>query len=277
MAGTAGTTCEHCGRPVAQPPGRGRRRRYCDATCRSAARRERQRRDAVANPALTASSRKDTIDTVTRAASADPDPGWRLTEVSDLAGRLAGEVAIAGTGFRLLAVSAAVDLDRLVERVLRSAVEQARRAGHTWQEIGDVLGTTRQAAFQRFGRPVDPRTGDAMAEVILPGAADRAVELIGDVIEGRYAQARQDFDDVVAHGLDEQRLAAAWAHVVGLVGGYERMGAAHAYQAGDYTVVDVALHFEAGDLTGRVSYDRAGKVAGLHFLPVGQPQRRDRS
>ena len=63
---------------------------------------------------MTASSRKDTIDTVTRAASADPDPGWRLTEVSDLAGRLAGEVATAGTGFRLLAVSAAVDLDRLV-------------------------------------------------------------------------------------------------------------------------------------------------------------------
>jgi hypothetical protein len=39
------------------------------------------------------------------------------------------------------------------ERALRRAVEDARASGHTWQEIGDVLHTTRQAAFQRFGRP----------------------------------------------------------------------------------------------------------------------------
>jgi hypothetical protein len=39
-----------------------------------------------------------------------------------------------------------------------------------------------------------------------------------------------------------------------------------AHQAGDYTVVDVRLHFEAADLTGRVSYARNGQVAGLFFL-----------
>lgn len=37
-------------------------------------------------------------------------------------------------------------------------------------------------------------------------------------------------------------------------------------QAGDYTVVNVPLRFEAAELTGRVSYDRAGQVAGLYFL-----------
>ena len=36
-------------------------------------------------------------------------------------------------------------------------------------------------------------------------------------------------------------------------------------QAGDYTVVDVPLRFEAAELTGRVSYDRAGQVSGLFF------------
>ena len=44
------------------------------------------------------------------------------------------------------------------------------------------------------------------------------------------------------------------------------MGEAVAHQAGDYTVVDVPLHFEAASLTGRVSYDRAGRVAGLFFV-----------
>ena len=53
------------------------------------------------------------------------------------------------------------NVDALAEQVLRESVLLARTAGHTWQEIGDLLGVTRQAAFQRFGSPVDPRTGAA--------------------------------------------------------------------------------------------------------------------
>lgn len=33
------------------------------------------------------------------------------------------------------------------------AVEAARRAGKTWSEIAQMLGTTRQAARARFGEP----------------------------------------------------------------------------------------------------------------------------
>ena len=40
---------------------------------------------------------------------------------------------------------------------------QRGSAGRTWQEIGDLLGVTRQAAFQRYGKPIDPRTGDVMS------------------------------------------------------------------------------------------------------------------
>lgn len=202
--------------------------------------------------------------------SAAPDLGSRLGEVAELAGRLSAQVSSTpAAGSSLPAVSTAVELGRLVDQVLRGTVDRAREAGHTWQEIGEVLGTTRQAAFQRFGRPIDPRTGVVMADAVLPGAVDRAVELLGDVIDGRWERARRDFDDQVARQLDEDRLAAVRAHLAGMVGEYESMGDAHAYQAGDYTIVDVTLRFEAGDLTGRVSYDRAGKVAGLHFLPAG--------
>jgi hypothetical protein len=34
---------------------------------------------------------------------------------------------------------------------LRHVVREARRAGVTWQRIGEVLGVTRQAAQSRFG------------------------------------------------------------------------------------------------------------------------------
>jgi hypothetical protein len=35
---------------------------------------------------------------------------------------------------------------------LHAAVTAAREAGVTWAAIGEVLGTTRQAAFKRFGQ-----------------------------------------------------------------------------------------------------------------------------
>lgn len=35
---------------------------------------------------------------------------------------------------------------------LRHQVEQARKAGVTWEHIGEVLGVTRQAAQAKFGR-----------------------------------------------------------------------------------------------------------------------------
>lgn len=38
------------------------------------------------------------------------------------------------------------------EAALRRAVDDARAAGESWAVIGAALDTTRQAAFQRFGR-----------------------------------------------------------------------------------------------------------------------------
>lgn len=38
------------------------------------------------------------------------------------------------------------------EAELRAAVKAAREAGDSWTIIGAALDTTRQAAFQRFGR-----------------------------------------------------------------------------------------------------------------------------
>lgn len=37
-----------------------------------------------------------------------------------------------------------------VQQARRAVVERARDDGYTWEELGDALGTTRQAAQQRF-------------------------------------------------------------------------------------------------------------------------------
>lgn len=105
-----------------------------------------------------------------------------------------------------------------------------------------------------------------MSDTILPGAAERAVALLADVSEQRWEQVTGGFNQRMAEALDARGLAAAWAQVVGTAGEYQGMGEPVAHQAGDYTVVDVPLRFEAAEMTGQVSYDRAGQVAGLFLL-----------
>ncbi len=50
---------------------------------------------------------------------------------------------------RILQARAAIEA---AEQELRDAVKAAREAGDSWTVIGAALDTTRQAAFQRFGR-----------------------------------------------------------------------------------------------------------------------------
>lgn len=263
-AATSVRHCLACDRPLPTRNGPGRTRLYCDATCRSKARRTRQATDRHVNPDLTNGSREGNLDNVPKAVP--PRDPQLLTRVLN-----AARVAVDGVPpdpalTPLTTVTAVRSLARVVEEGLREAVQNARQAGHTWAEIGELLDTTRQAAFQRFGRPLDPRTGAPMSDTILPGAAECAVALLADVSEQRWEQVTGGFNQRMAEALDARGLAAAWAQVVGTAGEYQGMGEPVAHQAGDYTVVDVPLRFEAAEMTGQVSYDRAGQVAGLFLL-----------
>jgi hypothetical protein len=128
------------------------------------------------------------------------------------------------------------------------------------------VGTTRQAAFQRFGKPVDPRTGLAMTAG-LPDAADRALALLTEYAAARFDRVRDDFDDTMRRELGTGQLATVWARLVGSVGAFERFGEPVAHAAGDLSVVDVLMHFEAGTAVAQVSFRREGTVAGLFFRP----------
>ena len=150
--------------------------------------------------------------------------------------------------------------------LLRAAVDRARAGGHTWQEIGEVLGTTRQAAFQRFGRPVDPRTGDEMS--VLAGAGEQALDLLTHLAAARFDRVRERFDDTMRRELSVESLASVWAMVVGSVGAFERFGPPVVHPSGDLTVVDVLLHFEAGHTVAQVSFRPEGTVAGLFVRPA---------
>jgi hypothetical protein len=185
-----------------------------------------------------------------------------------------GEVGLAGQGraAALVRLHGAVAVRAQADRVLAAAVDAVRAAGGTWQEIGTALGTSRQAAYQRFGRPFDPRTGGPVERTVLDGAPERAIEIFTMLAAGDWEGARADFDPTMAAALPATKLADTWAMVVGTVGAYARPGEPFARRQGDLTVVDVPLAFEAGEMTGRVALRPDGQVAGLFVLDPGVPR-----
>jgi hypothetical protein len=223
--GDGSQTCRNCGRDLPKRQGKGRTKQYCDATCRSAARRQRVKEG------LTLQTRQGNVDD------------------------------------GLTGVAEALERAREADEALRRAVDEARASGRTWQEIGDVLGTSRQAAFQRFGRQADPRTGET-GDTLLPGAAVKATALLTDLVAGRWTEVGRDFDARTSAELTSDRIAEVWTQVVGTVGACERVGEPTVLRVGGYTVVDVPLHCAAGEVTGRVSFDDDGAVAGLSLLPA---------
>lgn len=110
------------------------------------------------------------------AASTEGDAlGAPLTEDQRAAIRDAVTEAVLGTpaGLRdalehdaaasLTLVQASREAAEQTSALLRQAVASARSAGHSWDDIGRLLGVSRQAAQQRFGPPVSARGADRRA------------------------------------------------------------------------------------------------------------------
>lgn len=159
----------------------------------------------------------------------------------------------------------AVSIQASADDVVRAVVQQARHNGATWQVVGDALGVSRQAAFQRYGKPIDPRTGEPMP-IPLPGAAELAASVIQDLASGQWLRVTEQFDPAMRDGLSEDALAAAWAQIVGLSGAFEEHGEPEVVRAGDVTITNTPLSLEAGDYTARIAFRDDQTIAGLHIL-----------
>jgi len=259
--------CQACGRQLPSQQGRGRKREYCDARCRDAARRARARQSQgkrrTVKADLTARERHVNLDAIDgKPPGADDAVAARIISA---AGRLAAQLGQPASPEG--AVAAARELSAAAEAALQAAVDRARAAGQSWREIGDVLGTSRQAAFQRFGHPVDPRTGQPMTRTVPPDAADRAAAFLASFTEGRWDDVLAYFDDFMRDRHDADRLAGGWAQLIGMFGSYQAMGEVVPVRAGDSTFVDVLLHFEAGEAMLWARFGPDGKITGLRLHP----------
>ena len=138
------------------------------------------------------------------------------------------------------------------------------------------MHTTRQAAFQRFGRQAgavgESGMGTGMTDdQVLPDAGARALGVFGALFDGLDEQIAADFDDTMRAQLPVEKLADVRLQLADMVGRYEHANEPFVRRIGKHTVVDVPLEFEAGEMKGRVAYDAAGRISGLFVLNPDVP------
>jgi hypothetical protein len=221
------------------------------------------RSDRTVKQGLTVGSRHEYLD-ITDSESSPDD--LVAASVIDAARRLVHELSHPSSPPG--AVTAALELSAAAEAAMQAAVDRARAAGQSWRDIGEALGTTRQAAFQRFGRPIDPRTGNPMSRDIPPDAAERAAAIFAWHDQGRWQDILDELDGAMRARHDPAILSGGWATMAGMFGRLERIGEPFARRAGEDTIVDVPLHFEAGDARGIVRFSGDGRIAGMGIRPA---------
>lgn len=165
------------------------------------------------------------------------------------------------------AIAATRSLDMIVEDTLRALVEQARSAGHTWAEIGDVLHVSRQAAFQRFGggRPAPEEEGIATP---VEDAVEHAVPVLQAFIDGRFEDARTTFDERMLKACSVELMADVREKARQQAGEVQALGTPALSVRDGYTVVDIPISLERADGVGRVVLDADRQVAGFFIRPA---------
>jgi hypothetical protein len=163
-----------------------------------------------------------------------------------------------GAASPMSALSSARTAAAAIEQATRALVEQARAAGRTWQEIGELLAISRQAAQQRFGQGAP----DGEHRVL----ALRAAEVVGQVNAGAWEDVTADWDEVMHGELGVERLTEGWRRIVASAGSLETIGQSSVARKGPYQIADVPLIFTHGPMKARVVFNHNDKISGLFVL-----------
>ncbi len=180
------------------------------------------------------------------------------------------------------------DAQRAIEdahRQLEDAVQDARERGSTWAEIGTALNMSRQAAFKRFGRPKDPLTGEVMTRRStdhLPELTEKFFRLVAD---GEEERAMGMLHHKTRKELPWSSIIEVWSQVVSEYGSLESFdntfvttpkgtkpeGGIVGKIGGKLTGIALGvttINLEAGEMMGRVAFDKDDAVVGILILPT---------
>ncbi|RMB58830.1 hypothetical protein [Tessaracoccus antarcticus] len=178
-------------------------------------------------------------------------------------------------------LAAALRLDN-ARAALQSSVDEAREQGQSWADIGEALGVTRQAAFKRFGRPHDPRTGVAMRNTTTASSVVALTERVFTLLDaGDHDAIAGLMSASAARTLTREVLLGTWAAAVAETGNLVACRDTRA-ELGDKTVLHpdesvlglsigvTELQCEAGEWIGRLALDGEQRIVGLLVVAPGE-------
>jgi hypothetical protein len=182
-------------------------------------------------------------------------------------------------GAEVLMIRHADELVRRSRERLQEWVSTARSQDVSWQEIGDTLGVSRQAAFKRFGTKGE---GETMAASGMD-LTDRTSEVFAHLDAGDYEAVRAHMTYACGRALTKRKLTSVWDHVRSETGRLDACVEATVRTADGTTplnklvnrhlsngaIVQVTLRHEAGEWIGRVAYNGSGKITGIVIAPQG--------
>jgi hypothetical protein len=137
----------------------------------------------------------------------------------------------------LVAARAAADA---IEEATRALVTDALRAGHSWEEVAQMLGVSRRAAKRRFGAAADPQSNSSVT------LERRSTEIVKQISDADWDAVTADWDDNLRAKLPIERLAEVWQEVSSQAGPLQALGRPSIRRRGPYRIADVPLAFEHG-------------------------------
>lgn len=147
-----------------------------------------------------------------------------------------------------------------IDAVTRVAVDDARAAGHTWHEIGELLSVSRQAAQQRFGSSTSTLPPEQLAAL-----GRRAQQLLGQIRDHDYEQARADWSKTMLAALSQQKLSDAWTSLLETAGLLNSFGHPQVTARGPFRIAQIPLDFAHGPMVATITFDHDDQVVGLFF------------
>jgi hypothetical protein len=172
------------------------------------------------------------------------------------------------SGQVMRAIAATRSLDLIIEDTLRALVQQARKTGHTWAEVGEVLHVSRQAAFQRFGGSGRGAL-EGVGAMAVEGAAERAVDVLQAFLDARFDDARAVFGERMLEVCSAELMADVRERVRHEGGEVQALGAPVVSVRDGYTGIDIPIALQRADAIGRIVLDADRQVAGFFVRRAG--------
>ncbi|PRY67207.1 hypothetical protein B0I08_107102 [Glaciihabitans tibetensis] len=183
------------------------------------------------------------------------------------------------------AIRSADELITIAEARLHGAVIAARADGVSWQVIGDALGTSRQAAFKRFGAVPNPtsETGEHLMSQPVVNLVERTENVFRSLNKGDFGAVKSLMTFTCARALTKKRVMDVWTGVIASSGQFESCSKTVVQTLDGRTVAEqlwnqylgagvvgqTQLNHEAGEWMGRVAYSSSGKITGILIVSPG--------